>query len=60
MPVVLVTQSPRPGDQVRPFGVPFMYVPARTEIRDGAGRRQRDPLRGNGDLVWCWPGRCRL
>jgi formyltetrahydrofolate deformylase len=31
--------------------VPFIFVPARKEIRDEAERRQLDPLRENVDLV---------
>lgn len=38
-------------DQVRPFGVPFIHIPAAKEIRDLAEQRQLDLLRGNVDLV---------
>src|SRR5882757_9105465 len=49
--VMVIANHPDLADQVRPCGVPFMDVPARNEIRDAAERRQRDPLRGNVDLV---------
>jgi formyltetrahydrofolate deformylase len=39
------------ADQVCPFRVPFIFVPARKEIRDEAERRQLTLLRGNVDLV---------
>jgi formyltetrahydrofolate deformylase len=39
------------ADQVRPFGVPFIHIPARKEIREEAESRMLDLLRGNVDLV---------
>ncbi|BBZ02056.1 formyltetrahydrofolate deformylase [Mycolicibacterium chitae] len=39
------------ADQVRPFGVPFLHVPAHKDIRAEAEARQLDLLRGNVDLV---------
>ncbi|WP_422750096.1 formyltetrahydrofolate deformylase [Mycobacterium sp. WMMD1722] len=39
------------ADQVRPFGVPFIHVPARKDIREEAEGRMLDLLRGNVDLV---------
>jgi formyltetrahydrofolate deformylase len=39
------------ADQVRPFGVPFIHVPAHKEIRAEAETRMLDVLRGNVDLV---------
>ncbi|GFG50062.1 formyltetrahydrofolate deformylase [Mycolicibacterium agri] len=39
------------ADQVRPFGVPFIHVPATKETRAEAERRQLELLRGNVDLV---------
>ena len=49
--VMVIANHPDLADQVRPFGVPFIHVPARKEIRDEAERRQLDLLRGNVDLV---------
>lgn len=49
--VMVIANHPDLADDVRPFGVPFMYVPAAKEIRDGAEQRQLDLLRGNVDLV---------
>ena len=39
------------ADQVRPFGVPFIHVPATCDIREQAERQQLELLRGNVDLV---------
>jgi formyltetrahydrofolate deformylase len=39
------------ADQVRPFGVPFLHVPATKDIRTQAEQNQLDLLRGNVDLV---------
>ena len=49
--VMVIANHPHLADDVRPFGVPFMYVPATREIRDQAEQRQLDLLRGNVDLV---------
>jgi formyltetrahydrofolate deformylase len=49
--VMLIANHPDLADDVRPFGVPFVYVPATKEIREEAERRQLDLLRGNVDLV---------
>ena len=49
--VMVIANHPDLADQVRPFGVPFIHVPARKEIREDAERRQLDLLRGNVDLV---------
>ena len=39
------------ADQVRPFGVPFIHVPAHKDIRAEAEGRMLDLLRDNVDLV---------
>jgi formyltetrahydrofolate deformylase len=39
------------AEQVRPFGVPFLHVPATKETRALAERRQLDALRDKVDLV---------
>lgn len=49
--VMVIANHPDLADQVRPFGVPFIHVPARKDIRDTAEERQLDLLRGNVDLV---------
>ena len=49
--VMVIANHPDLADQVRPFGVPFIHVPAHKDIRDDAERRQLDLLRGNVDLV---------
>ena len=49
--VMVIANHPDLADQVRPFGVPFIHVPATRDIRDEAEARQLDLLRGNVDLV---------
>jgi formyltetrahydrofolate deformylase len=49
--VMVISNHPDLADQVRPFGVPFLHVPATKEIRAQAEQRQLDMLRGNVDLV---------
>jgi len=49
--VMVIANHPDLADQVRPFGVPFIHVPATKDIRDHAEERQLDLLRGNVDLV---------
>jgi len=48
---MVVSNHPDLADQVRPFGVPFLHVPATKDIRAEAEQRQLDLLRGNVDLV---------
>jgi formyltetrahydrofolate deformylase len=49
--VMVIANHPDLADQVRPFGVPFLHVPATKDIREQAEQRQLDLLRGNVDLV---------
>jgi formyltetrahydrofolate deformylase len=49
--VMVIANHPDLADQVRPFGVPFIHIPAHKQIRDEAERRQLDLLQGNVDLV---------
>lgn len=49
--VMVIANHADLADQVRPFGVPFMHVPATRDIRDEAEPRQLDMLRGNVDVV---------
>ncbi|MDT5067567.1 MAG: formyltetrahydrofolate deformylase [Mycobacterium sp.] len=49
--VMVVSNHPDLADQVRPFGVPFLHVPATKDIRARAEQRQLDLLRHNVDLV---------
>lgn len=49
--VMVISNHPDLADQVRPFGVPFLHVPAHRDIRAEAEARQLDMLRGNVDLV---------
>ncbi len=49
--VMVVANHPDLADQVRPFGVPFIHVPATKDIRAEAEQRQLDLMRGNVDLV---------
>jgi len=49
--VMVISNHPDLADAVRPFGVPFLHVPARKDIRGEAEQRQLDLLRENVDLV---------
>ena len=49
--VMVIANHPDLADQVRPFGVPFIHIPATRDIRDQAEHRHLDLLRGNVDLV---------
>ncbi len=49
--VMVIANHPDLADDVRPFGVPFIHIPAHKDIRDEAEQRQLDLLRGNVDLV---------
>jgi formyltetrahydrofolate deformylase len=48
---MVISNHPDLADAVRPFGVPFLHVPAARDIQAEAERRQVDLLRGNVDLV---------
>ncbi len=49
--VMVISNHPDLADQVRPFGVPFLHVPAHKDIRAEAETRKLELLRGNVDLV---------
>ena len=49
--VMVISNHSDLADQVRPFGVPFLHVPAHRDIRAEAEARMLDMLRGNVDLV---------
>ena len=49
--VMVIANHADLADQVRPFGVPFIHIPATKDIREEAERRQLELLRGNVDLV---------
>ena len=49
--VMVISNHPDLAEQVRPFGVPFLHVPANKDIRAEAEQRQLDLMRGNVDLV---------
>jgi formyltetrahydrofolate deformylase len=49
--VMVIANHPDLADQVRPFGVPFVHIPANRDIRAESERRQLDLLCGNVDLV---------
>ena len=48
---MVVSNHPELAEQVRPFGVPFIHVPATKDTRADAEQRLLDLLRGNADLV---------
>jgi len=49
--VMVISNHPDLAEHVRPFGVPFLHVPATKDIRVQAESRQLEVLRGNVDLV---------
>lgn len=49
--VMVIANHPDLADQVRPFGVPFVHIPATRDTRAAAEARQLELLRGNVDLV---------
>jgi len=49
--VMVVSNHPDLADEVRPFGVPYVHVPATRDNRAEAEQRQLELLRGNVDLV---------
>lgn len=49
--VMVVSNHPDLADEVRPFGVPYIHVPASRDNRAEAESRILDLLRGNVDLV---------
>ena len=48
---MVISNHPDLADQVRPFGVPFLHVPATKDIREQSEQRLLDMLRGNVDVV---------
>jgi formyltetrahydrofolate deformylase len=48
---MVISNHPDLADAVRPFGVPFLHVPAAKDNRAEAEVRLLDLLRGNADLV---------
>jgi formyltetrahydrofolate deformylase len=48
---MVISNHPDLADAVRPFGVPFLHVPATKDNRAEAELRLLDLLRGNADLV---------
>jgi formyltetrahydrofolate deformylase len=48
---MVISNHPDLADAVRPFGVPFLHVPAAKDNRAEAEERLLDLLRGNADLV---------
>jgi formyltetrahydrofolate deformylase len=48
---MVVSNHPDLAEQVRPFGVPFVHVPATKDTRADAEKRLLELLRGNADLV---------
>ncbi|MDT5101038.1 MAG: formyltetrahydrofolate deformylase [Mycobacterium sp.] len=49
--VTVISNHPDLADKTRPFGVPFLHVPASKDIRAQAEQCQLDVLRNNVDLV---------
>lgn len=49
--VMVIANHAELAEQVRPFGVPFVHIPATRDSRAEAEARQLELLRGNVDLV---------
>lgn len=49
--VMVIANHAELAEQVRPFGVPFVHIPATRDSRAQAEARQLELLRGNVDLV---------
>jgi formyltetrahydrofolate deformylase len=49
--VMVISNHPDLAEQVRPFGVPFIHIPATKDIREQAEQRLLELLNGNVDLV---------
>ncbi|MBJ7400779.1 formyltetrahydrofolate deformylase [Mycolicibacterium sp.] len=49
--VMVISNHSDLADQVRPFGVPFIHIPANRDTREHAEQRLLELLRGNVDLV---------
>jgi formyltetrahydrofolate deformylase len=49
--VMVIANHPDLADHVRPFGVPFIHIPATRDNRTEAEQRQLQLLQGNVDLV---------
>ncbi|MFC5949002.1 formyltetrahydrofolate deformylase [Pseudonocardia lutea] len=48
---MVISNHPDLAEQVRPFGVPYVHIPATRDNRAEAEQRQLELLRGNVDLV---------
>jgi formyltetrahydrofolate deformylase len=48
---MVISNHPDLADEIRPFGVPFIHIPATRDNRAEAEERQLELLRGNVDLV---------
>lgn len=49
--VMVISNHPDLADRVRPFGIPFVHIPATAANRAEAEQRQLELLHGNVDLV---------
>ncbi|MCC9175379.1 formyltetrahydrofolate deformylase [Arthrobacter sp. zg-Y179] len=48
---MVISNHPDLSEDVRPFGIPYFYIPADKESRGEAEKRQLELIRGNVDLI---------
>lgn len=48
---MVISNHPDLSEDVRPFGIPYFYIPADKENRGEAEKRQLELIRGNVDLI---------
>ncbi|WP_146362631.1 formyltetrahydrofolate deformylase [Arthrobacter yangruifuii] len=48
---MVISNHPDLSEDVRPFGIPYFYIPADRENRGEAEKRQLELIRGNVDLI---------
>ena len=57
--VMVISNHPDLADEVRPFGVPFMYVPADKDDPRRKPNAASSICFAATSIWWCWPATCR-